>query len=81
MDVSTNYCIGKILFWTWLHVGSWPKWLDPLHFQYIIEGDESVMCLKALREHIPYLYFLANDLNLRQDELEHWIIHNGLNVS
>jgi len=73
--------IGKILFWTWLHVGSWPKWLDPLHFQYIIEGDESVMCLKALREHIPYLYFLANDLNLRQDELEHWIIHNGLNVS
>ena len=79
--------IGKLLFWTWLHAGSWPKWLDPLHLQYIIEGEESVMCLNALCNHIPYLYFLANDVkdlelkNLRQNDIERWMTHNGLDVN
>jgi hypothetical protein len=79
--------IGKLLFWSWLHVGSWPKWLDPLHLKYIIEGEESVICLNALCEHTSYLYFLANDIQdpelriSRQSDIEGWINHNGLNVS
>jgi len=82
MGVPTNH-------WqiTFLDMVTCRLWLDPLHLQYIIEGEESVMCLNALREHIPYLYLLANDVknlelkNLRQDDIERWIAHNGLDVN
>jgi len=86
IEWAYSHTIGKLLFWSWLHIGSWPKWLNPLHLWYIIEGEESVTCLNALYEHIPYLYSLANDIkNLglndsRRRDIEYWISHNGLNV-
>jgi hypothetical protein len=86
--VEWNYplTIGKLLFWTWIQMGSWPKWLDPLHIQYAIDGKESILCTSALYDHIPFLYYLANDIkeNLkerREEDLKSWIFQNDISVS
>src|SRR6266542_3450287 len=79
--------IGKLLFWSLIHVGSWPKWLDPLHLQYIFEGEDSIMYLNALSEYVPFLYNLAKDIleipetrNSRKNDIELWAQYNGLDV-
>ena len=86
--IEWNYplTIGKLLFWSWVQMGSWPKWLDPLHLQYIINGKESILCISALYEHIPFLYYLTNDIKdnykeEREEDLKSWIHHNGISVS
>ena len=78
---------GKMLFWCFVHSGAWPKWLDPLHLQYIINGETSINCLNALSEHIPYLYNLVKDISensesriSRKTDIEYWTQHNGINV-
>jgi hypothetical protein len=78
--------LGKLLFWSWIHFGSWPKWLDQIHMQYVINGREHVLCKRALQERIPYLYNLSeeiknNGLQRRENELRFWINENGLSVS
>ncbi|GES79129.1 hypothetical protein GLOIN_2v1837680 [Rhizophagus clarus] len=74
--------IGKILFWSWIHQGSWPKWLDPLHLKYIIYGKESIVCTNALFEHIPFLYNLSKDFmenpNAKKDEI---LLYNNINLA
>jgi hypothetical protein len=42
------FTIGKLLFWTLIHNGFWPYWLDPLHFQSIFEIyiDTKSLCLE-----------------------------------
>jgi hypothetical protein len=79
--------MGKALFWSLIHAGTWPKWLDQMHLQYIIEGENTIMCLNVLNKHIPYLYNLAHDLlinpesrNSRKNDIEYWIQHCGLDV-
>ncbi|CAB4430309.1 unnamed protein product [Rhizophagus irregularis] len=80
--------IGKLLFWCLLHAGSWPKWIDPLHFEYIFEGEDSIMCLNALFTHVPFLYNLAKDIleipetrNSRKNDIELWAQYNGLDLN
>ena len=82
--------IGKLLFWSWIQLGSWPKWFDPLHFQYIFEGKDSILCTSALYDHIPFLYCLVGDIkdNLLEssesstkEHLNYWISQNGISVS
>ena len=77
--------IGKILFWSYIHQGSWPKWLDPLHLQYIFYGKESIDTIDALHEHIPFFFCLSMDLRDhtredRKEDLDYWIDTNGLKV-
>lgn len=31
------YTMGRLLFWTLIHNGSWPYWLDPFHIQSVFE--------------------------------------------
>jgi hypothetical protein len=31
--------IGNPLFWTFIHYGSWPKWLKKIHIQYVINDN------------------------------------------
>jgi hypothetical protein len=53
--------IGKGLLWCWLHQGSLPKWLHPMHYKYIIEGAEKVNCMEVLSEyHRPIHNFINN---------------------
>ncbi|PKY50566.1 hypothetical protein RhiirA4_467111 [Rhizophagus irregularis] len=80
--------MGKALFWSLIHAGTWPKWLDQMHLQYIIEGENTIMCLNVLNKHIPYLYNLAHDLlinpesrNSRKNDIEYWIQHCGLDFN
>lgn len=56
--------LGKLLFWTWIHLGSWPKWLDQIHMQYVINGKGRVLCKRALQEHIPYLHHLSEKIKI-----------------
>lgn len=78
--------LGKLLFWSWIHFGSWPKWLDQIHMQYVINGGEQVSCKRALQEHIPYLHRLSekiksNGLQRNESDLRFWLNENGLGVS
>lgn len=78
--------IGKLLFWVWIHSGSWPKWLDQIHMRYIINGRDRVSCKRALRYRIPYLYILSevirnNGWQERESDLRYWLNENGLGVS
>ena len=78
--------LGKLLFWSWIHSGSWPKWLDPIHMHYVINGREHVSCERALQEHIPYLYNLCEEIKNYgwqrcESELRFWINERGLKVS
>ncbi|PKY58929.1 hypothetical protein RhiirA4_481259 [Rhizophagus irregularis] len=75
--------IGKLLFWSWIHLGSWPKWLHQIHLQYAINGIDLVMCSNILRDRIPYLYHLVNDIketyrDERQEDIKHWIEFHGI---
>jgi hypothetical protein len=88
VDWEHQKFIGIILFWSWIHGGSWPRWLDPLHLQYFIEGKENVVCLNALHVHSRCLYDLAKDLMeisdsriSRKELIEYWVEYNGLDVS
>jgi hypothetical protein len=43
------FTIGKLLFWTLIHNGFWPYWLDPFHIQSIFEIaciDTKSICLE-----------------------------------
>ena len=78
--------IGKLLFWSWIHSGSWPKWLDQIHMNYIINGIEYASCKRILQEHIPYLYHLSeriknNGWERYESELRFWLNENALEVS
>src|SRR5581483_5488179 len=33
------FTIGKLLFWTLIHNGFWPYWLDSIHFQFIFDKE------------------------------------------
>ena len=86
--IEFNYpiIIGKLLFWSWIHLGSWPQWLDPIHLQYIIDEKESISCMSSLLDYAPYFYNLSNDIKnngkeIRKRDLEFWIEQRGLNVS
>jgi hypothetical protein len=77
--------LGKLLFWSWIHFGSWPKWLDQIHMQYVINGEQ-IPCKRALQEHIPYLYRLSekiktNGLQRNESDLRFWLNENGVGVS
>ena len=77
--------IGKLLFWSWIQMGSWPRWLDQIHMQYTIDGN-SVSCTSSLLEHISYLYKLSHDVindkrEIRKNDLNYWITERGLDVS
>ena len=77
--------IGKLLFWSWLQMGSWPRWLDPIHLQYAIYGKNSISCTDLLSLHVPYLYGLTVDIRNDQrethkEDLDLWIFQYGLDV-
>ena len=81
-----NYAesIGKLLFWCWMHHGSWPRWLHPMHMTFIFEGTTSILCLDILKEYIPYLHQMAIDVKinpfLQASKIVEWINNRGLNV-
>lgn len=76
--------IGKLLFWCWLHHGSWPRWLHPMHMSFIFEGTESIPCFDVLKEYIPFLHQLALDIKvspfLHAPKVVEWIDNRGLDV-
>ena len=78
--------IGKLLFWSWVQLGSWPRWLDPIHLQYAINGKDSIQCTSLLSNYTPYLHKLSDDIKnnkreMRKRDLDFWIQERGLNVS
>jgi hypothetical protein len=81
-----NYAesIGKLLFWCWLHHGSWPRWLHQMHMTFMFEGVESISCLEILKEYIPLLHKMALDIKisplLQISNVYEWIDNRGLNV-
>jgi len=83
-DWNLAETVGKLLFWCFIHQGSWPRYIDPLHFQYIIEGENAICCSSALEEHIPYLHSLMRKVkhNLHEDEeIEEWAGSRKIDVS
>jgi hypothetical protein len=78
--------IGKLLFWCWLHHGSWPRWLHQMHMTYTFEGVEPIIpsCFDILKEYIPILYNLALDIKttpfLQTSKVAQWIDDRGLDV-
>ena len=78
--------IGKLLFWSWIHFGSWPKWLDQVHMRYVINGRDRISCEMALQEQNFYLYCLSEEIKnngwqRRESDLRYWLNENGLEVS
>jgi hypothetical protein len=65
---NSNDCqfLGKLLFWTMLHNGYWPQWLNKMHIQYIFE--DPIVSTKLLKQHNKPLYSLYNQ-----------IVSNGMN--
>ncbi|CAB5201749.1 hypothetical protein RhiirA5_426203 [Rhizophagus irregularis] len=81
-DYATS--IGKLLFWTFIHFGSWPKWLKEIHMQYVIGGTEYVSSKNALYEHNMYLYNLSERIRndgwrRHESDIRFWIHENNLN--
>ncbi|PKC12035.1 hypothetical protein RhiirA5_397138 [Rhizophagus irregularis] len=79
-----NYAesVGKLLFWCWLHHGSWPRWLHQMHMNYIFEGIDSISYFDILKEYIPLLYKLALDVKtsplLQTTKVIEWADNKGL---
>ena len=65
--------IGKGLLWCWLHQGSLPKWLHPVHFKYMIEGKENIDCMDVLSEYQRPFYNFVNDIRLNSYDPENLI--------
>src|SRR5688572_14220309 len=74
---NSNNCqiIGKILFWTVLHSGYWPQWLNKMHIMYILEEQiDSINVLKSHNKKLHTLYskITANSPNWR-NEFKEWV--------
>ena len=81
-DWKYGEIIGKGLLWCWLHQGSLPKWLHPMHLQYVIEGKENIDCMDILSEYQRSIYNFVNDicLNLHDPEnLITWFQNRNIN--
>src|SRR5436853_2510415 len=76
--------VGKLLFWCWVHYGSWPRWLHQMHMTFIFEGVEPIPCHNILKEYIPFLHQLALDVKvnplLHALKVNQWIDERGLDV-
>ena len=64
--------IGKGLLWCWLHQGSLPKWLHPMHFKFMF-GEASINCMDILSEYQRSIYNFANDVHLSLHDPENLI--------
>jgi hypothetical protein len=54
------------LFWTLIHNGFWPYWLDPIHFQFIF--DENNIDIKSICSSInPTVGRVINNLDNMTD--------------
>ena len=42
--------IGKLLLWSWMHNGAWPRWFHKCQLKYIIDGKNSFSCEPILSE-------------------------------
>ena len=78
--------IGKLLFWTFIHFGTWPKWLKEIHMQYAIGGSEYASPKNALYEYNIYLYNLSERIRSdgwqrHENDIRFWISENSLSVS
>ncbi|GES99680.1 G2/M phase-specific E3 ubiquitin-protein ligase-like [Rhizophagus clarus] len=84
--VSWEYAtsIGKLLFWTFIHCGSWPKWLKEFHMQFIIGGSEYASFKEALYDYNIYLYNLSERIKndgwqMHESDIRFWMNENDLN--
>ena len=76
--------IGKLLLWSWLHNGAWPRWFHKCQLKYIIDGKRSFSCESILLEYLPALYKLTCNIkenNYNEAELIEWVNLRNLNVS
>ena len=52
------FVLGKILFWSFIHRGTWPTWFHPFHINFIMEleffGTVSEFSFKCIND----LYYL-----------------------
>jgi hypothetical protein len=77
------HTLGILLFWTILHYGQWPQWLNKFHIQYLI--DEKIEHEKILKECNPISYKLVRQLKKKKsnfnDLLHSWVNNRDINVS
>jgi hypothetical protein len=67
------FLVGKILFWSFIHEGSWPTWLHPFHINFIMEN--SINVVEIFEELQPNLYQLAKQIvinNSTYNEIKDW---------
>ncbi|PKB99483.1 hypothetical protein RhiirA5_403606 [Rhizophagus irregularis] len=76
------HTLGILLFWTILHYGQWPQWLNKFHIQYLI--DEKIEHEKILKECNPISYKLVRQLKKKKsnfnDLLHSWVNNRDINI-
>jgi len=67
------FVLGKILFWSFIHRGTWPTWFHPFHINFIMEHN--VNTIEIFKKLQPNLFRLANQINVDNsayNEIKEW---------
>ncbi|GES72833.1 hypothetical protein GLOIN_2v1885837 [Rhizophagus clarus] len=79
IDYSSEcHALGKLLFWTTLHCGWWPQWLNKVIFQYLF--DEKIEAKKVLKEYNRGLYEQLKNKKSR-DFFQEWRNNRDVNIN
>jgi hypothetical protein len=70
------FYLGKMLFWSLIHDGAWPHWLNKFHFRYIFEMK--INYIQILEEIQPLVFEITKSIEKINEELRPWLVA-GLN--